>query len=171
MVEKSSTIERIHFYIKEYIETPREEFSGMATCPFSKGERTRGRLLVDVFDSNVQVFPDVVKQMIDNGYSSGLFALFVDGVPAELEKEDTASFQSFLNKLLKRSGIKDYKSICMNPNDDLEVDGFNPRQHAPCFLINVAHSSDLNKGRKSLTSTKYFDRMPEKYRKYLKMDP
>jgi len=171
MADKNKIIEDIHSYLINCIETPREEFSGMATCPFSKGERTRGRLLVDVFDSNSQVFPDVIKKMIEDGYSSGLFALFVGDTPAEMQEEDTAAFQSFLNKVLKRSGVKSYKSICMNPNDNLEIDGFNPRQHAPYFLINVAHSSELNRSRKSLTSTKYFDRMPEKYRKYLKMDP
>tara|TARA_R110001592_G_scaffold21067_7_gene85345 strand:- start:1587 stop:2102 length:516 start_codon:yes stop_codon:yes gene_type:complete len=170
MADKNKIIENMHSYLTNYIEIPREEFSGMATCPFSKGERTRGRLLVDVFDSNSRTFPDVVKQMIEDGYSSGLFALFIGDTPAEIAEEDTVSFQSFLNKVLKRSGVKSYKSICMNPNDNLEVNGFNPRQYAPYFLINVAHSSELNKGRKSLTSTKYFDKMPEKYRKYLKMD-
>jgi len=169
MVDKKQIIENITSYLTDIVEVPREEFSGFAACPFAKSERVSGKLLIDVFDPAELDFVQVVSKMIERGYESGLVALFQGDSPVEISSKDTKKFQVFLNKTLRLANMKEYKTICFNPNDTVEVDGFNPRAKCPYFLINVARREVLNNAHKSLTKTKYFDKLSKEYKKYLKV--
>ena len=65
-------------------------------------------------------------------------------------------------------GSVQYKIICFNPSDSVtDIDGFNPRQFAPAFLINIADRKELGKAHKIMMGTKYFDKMSDTYKKYL----
>ena len=55
----------------------------------------------------------------------------------------------------------------INPDDKLEVDGFNARALAPCFLVLINNKKDIYYAHKSLQNTKYYDKMSKKYKKYL----
>ena len=57
--------------------------------------------------------------------------------------------------------------LCINPNDKLEVDGLNVRALAPCFLILINPKQQINDAHKSMLDTKYFDKMSDKYKKFL----
>ena len=58
----------------------------------------------------------------------------------------------------------------MNPDDTItHIDGFNPRQFAPAFLINIANKKELGKAHKTVMKTSYFDKMSDAYKKYLKV--
>jgi len=85
-----------------------------------------------------------------------------------IPESDTRKYQAFLNKLIKRNGFTEYKIICFNPEDTItNINGFNPRQFAPTFLINVAGRKELGKAHKIIMKSKYFDKMSEAYKKYL----
>jgi hypothetical protein len=71
--------------------------------------------------------------------------------------------------MLQENGYDHLTCICFNPNDKLNVNGFNPRSQAPYFLINIAQASVLNKAHSDLMKTKYFDKMNDRYLKYLKV--
>ena len=58
-------------------------------------------------------------------------------------------------------------ALCINPNDKLEVDGFNARSLAPCFLVLINDKKDIYYAHKSMKDTKYYDKMDLKYKKYL----
>ena len=107
----------------------------------------------------------MLEEFAESDYDSAIIAL-----PHELGPEDTKPFQIFVNKILKRLGLKDYKNICFNPNDEVAIDGFNPRSKAPYFLINIAHKKALNNAHKSLRKTKYYDNLNKEYREFLKID-
>ena len=158
---------RILSYIIDFLEVPHEEFGGFPPCPFAKAERLKNKLLVDLYDPNEREFTEVVKEMISSGYESGVFALFQGEEPVEIEEEETRSFQRFLNKTLKRSGLREYKCICINPKDQLEVKGILVRGLSPYFLINVGLRKVFGKTHKSIKGSKYFDNFPESYKKYL----
>jgi hypothetical protein len=170
MAEKKQIIEEIKNYLINVIEVPREEFSGFAVCPFSKSERVRGRLMVDVFDSSIESFPECVYRMIDKGCTSAVLALFSGGVPIVMDKSETVGFSKFLNKVMKDGEIRGYKNVCLNPNDEVSVGDYNPRSESPYFLIIVSKVDDLDRGRKSLTKTKYYDKMSNKYKRFLSLD-
>ena len=125
---------KILSYIVDFLEVPHEEFGGFPPCPFAKAERLKNKLLVDIYDPSDGSFVEKVKLMIESGYESGVFALFENGVPVEIEEEETRSFQRFLNKTLKSNELKEYKSICINPKDKLEVKGILVRGLSPYFL-------------------------------------
>ena len=166
---EGDTVKKIETYLLETVEQPRKEFGNLAVCPFAKSERITGKLKIGIFDPANISFVEIVKETLDSGYDSGLFALFQGDIPVELSAQDTKKFQVFLNKTLRLAGLKKYKTICFNPNDEVEVDGFNPRSLSPFFLINFASRETLNKAHKSLTKTKYFDNLSKEYREFLKI--
>ena len=62
---------------------------------------------------------------------------------------------------------KYFKTLCINPNDELDVDGLNVRSQAPCFLILVNPKKEIQTAHENLLKTKYYDNMSDKYKKYL----
>ena len=150
-------------YINNVLREKRDEFGGMAVCPFAGPELDANKLMIDVIgDKNLE---QLMMEFAKSDYESALFAL-----KERLTDEETKTFQIFVNKLLKINGLHEYKSICFTPNDEVSVNGFNPRALAPCFLINIAHKKVLNKAHKSLRKTKYYDNLNKAYREFLKIN-
>ena len=154
-------------YINFILRPKREEFSGMPVCPFAGPELDQDKLMIDIFDPESETFIDKMQQFVDSKYNSALFAqVNSEPIPAS----ETRKYQSFLNKLIKIKGFTDYKIICFNPEDSItEVEGFNPRQFVPAFLINVADKKELGKAHRTIIKSKYFDKMSDAYKKYLKV--
>ena len=161
---------KILSYIVDFLEVPHEEFGGFPPCPFAKAERLKNKLFIDLYDPNERELTEVIKEMVDSGYESGVFALFQDGNPVEIKEEETRSFQKFLNKTLKKANLAEYKCICINPKDQLEVKGILVRGLSPYFLINVGLRKAFGKTHKSIKGSKYFTNFPEDYKKYLKAE-
>jgi len=152
-------------YINYILRPKREEFGNMPVCPFAGPELDQDKLMIDIFDPGKESFIDKMQEFKDSKYNSALFAQVNSEVILE---SDTRKYQSFLNKLIKANGFTDYKIICFNPEDTItNIDGFNPRQFAPAFLINVADKKELGKAHRTIMKSKYFDRMSDAYKKYL----
>jgi hypothetical protein len=156
---------RMKGYINFILRPKREEYGGMPVCPFAGSELDQGKLLIDTFDPTIESFIDKMQEFKDSKYNSALFAqVNTDTIP----ESDTRKYQSYLNKLIKTNGFTNYKIICFNPEDTItNIDGFNPRQFAPAFLINVADKKELGKAHRTIMKSKYFDRMSDAYKKYL----
>jgi len=152
----------------DILRTPRKEYGGMPACPFVGPEIDKGKLMIDKFDPNESTLLDKIKEF-DSLYEGHKYdsALFVQVSDEVLSKFDTVGYQDFINRTMKENGLGRYKCICFNPNDKLEIDGFNARSHAPYFLINIATREALNKAHKTLAKTKYYDTMNKRYLKYL----
>tara|TARA_A100001201_G_scaffold75592_1_gene68340 strand:+ start:916 stop:1422 length:507 start_codon:yes stop_codon:yes gene_type:complete len=148
------------------LRTPREEYGGMAPCPFVGAEVDKNKLMIEIFDPEKGSIIDMMNKFVNSDYDS---ALFIQKTDELLLSKDTYKYQNFINRLLKKSGFEKYKCICFNPNDTTEVKGFNIRSKSPYFLINVADRKVLSKAHKNLLRTKYFDNMGDKYKKYLKV--
>jgi hypothetical protein len=146
------------------LRTPRKEYGGMPACPFVGPEVDKGKLMIDKFDPNESTLLDKIKAYDESEYDS---ALFVQVSEEELSNVDTVKYQDFINRTMKENGYGHLKCICFNPNDKVEIDGFNARGHAPYFLINIATREALDKAHKVLSKTKYYDNMNKKYLKYL----
>lgn len=154
---------KIHDFIK-ILSTPRSEYSGMAPCPFVAAEFSQDKLMIELFDPTKNSIIDMVEKLNCSKYESALFVQITDkDVPAEM----TFEYQSFINKLLKNSNYDQYKCICMNPKDDVNILGFNVRKHSPYFLINIVDKKLLSETHKKILKTKYFDKMDKKYLDYL----
>jgi len=143
---------------------PREEYGGLAACPFVGAEVDRDLLMVDLFDPSKTSFIEMVDKFVESKYESALFAQVTD---QQISKEETFQYQSFLNKALKNAGYDNLKCICFNPKDTVQIESFSIRQHAPYFLINIADKSVLSVAHKKLLKTKYFDKMNKEYLDYL----
>ena len=146
------------------LRTPRKEYGDLPPCPFVGAEIDKGKLMIDKLDPNESTLLDKVKAYDESDYDS---ALFVQVSEEELSNVDTVKYQDFINRTMKENGYGHLKCICFNPNDKVEIDGFNARGHAPYFLINIATREALDKAHKVLSKTKYYDSMNKRYLKYL----
>ena len=149
------------------LRTPRKEYGGLPACPFVGAEVDKGKLMIDKLDPKESTLLDKVKAYDESDYDSALFVQISDEI---LSGHDTVGYQDYINRTMKENGYGHLKCICFNPNDKLDIDGFNPRSHAPYFLINIATREALNKAHKTLAKTKYYDNMNKRYLKYLHKD-
>ena len=150
-------------YVINVLEEKRPEFSGFAVCPFVKADRLADQLHLDVFEAPRDTLVDVVLRFVRSGKRSALV-----GQPnVNVKASETRGYQDFINLVLEETGNDEIGALCFNPNNGVEVDGYDPLSSAPCFMINFAYYSDLRKARKSLLKTKYYDNLPTTYKKYL----
>ena len=148
-------------YIKYVLEVPRDEYNGMPTCPFAKKEREDDNIYIDTLNKDNN-FIICMSKFTESGKNSAVFMQ-----SEELTERETKRYQKFLNNVLKYNGFSNWKALCINPNDNLKVDGFNARSLAPCFMVLINDKKDIYSAHKNLQSTKYYDKMDGKYKKYL----
>jgi len=154
--------EDVKDYINNVLDERRQEFGGKAVCPFAAPELRANKLMIaEVGDKSLL---ELIDELVASNYESALFIIKED-IPAE----QTKKFQRFVNRLLKQRGLKDYKNICFNPNDDVDIEGYNPRSLAPYFMVNIADKRVLSKAHRALNKTNYYDKLPDKYRKFLNL--
>ena len=161
--DRDLVIQQLHDYVVNVLEEKRGEFSGLAVCPFVKADRVRDELFLDVFDNKVDTLIDVLLRLVRSRKRSALIAQ----INTDIASEDTKEYQEFINLVIDSAEVGDVKALCFNPNDNLSIEGYNPRSRAPHFLINMAYSRDLSKAHRSLKQTNYYDKMPEDYKGYL----
>jgi len=160
---REQLIKQMTDYVINVLEEKRPEFSGFAVCPFVKADRLADQLHLDVFDNTTDTLVDVVLRFVRSGKRSALI-----GQPnVNVKASETKDYQEFINIILEESGNGDVLALCFNPNDDLEVEGYNPRSRAPCFLINMAYTDHLSRSHRALQKTTYYDNLPITYKKYL----
>ena len=157
---REQLIKQMTDYVINVLEESREEFSGFPVCPFVKADRVREQLFIDVFDNENETLVDVILRYIRSGKSSALIAQPND----ELSASESREYEKFINLMIQEIAGKDeITALVFNPNDELEVEGYNPRSKAPCLLINMAYTKDLYKAHESLQKTNYYDKMPKEY--------
>ena len=153
--------EKVLEYIENVLEVPRDEYSGMPVCPFAKQERESDNIYIDTISSDND-FIVCMHNFVESGKNS---AVFIQN-DVILEKS-TKRYQKFLNNILRAMDKSEWKALCINPNDKLEVDGFNARSLAPCFLVLINNKKEIKKAHDIIKKTKYYDKMSKKYKKYL----
>jgi len=161
--KNKNIIDAMTQFVVEVLEERREEFSGLAVCPFVKADRVSDQLFLDVFDNRIDTLIDVILRFVRSNKRSALIAQ----INEDIAGTETKSYQQFINMVIEESGNGDIKALCFNPNDELSVEGYNPRARAPYFLINMAYTNDLSKAHRSLKRSAYYDKMPDDYIKYL----
>lgn len=154
--------EDVKDYINNVLDERRQEFGGKAVCPFAAPELKANRLMIGRVGE--KSLTDLIEDFRNSDYESALFIIEED-IPAA----QTKKFQYFVNRLLKQQGLDNYKNICFNPNDDVDIEGYNPRSLAPHFMVNIADKKVLSKAHRALKKTDYYDRLPDKYRKFLNL--
>ena len=148
-------------YIKYVLEVPRDEYNGMPTCPFAKKEREDDNIYIDTLSSS-NGFTICMDNFVKSGKKS---AVFIQN--DELAEKFTKKYQKFLNNQLKTLELSNWKALCINPKDNLEVDGFNARSLAPCFMVLINDKKEIYHAHQGVKKTKYYDKMSLKYKKYL----
>ena len=160
-----TTAKRMITYIRETLSTPSDDYSGFAPCPFAKPELDARRLMLAELDPSRENLLSIIQEFSKSSYKSLLIAQKMpDG--ESLTAKETGYYQKQVNRILKRMGMKQYKCICFNPNDNAPV-----RKQAPYFLINIAESAVLARAHNKMMKTDYFSRMSDEYLKFLHVDP
>ena len=149
-------------YINNVLDEKRPEFGGKRVCPFAAHELSSNKLMIAELGDKSLI--DLFHEFKNSDYDSALLI-----VKEDMPAEETKNFQIFVNKLLEYEGMGEYKNICFNPNDKVAVDGYNPRSHAPYFMVNIAARKTLGKAARTLRKTNYYDRLPDEYLSFLKV--
>ncbi len=152
-------------YITTVLEERRPEFSGFSVCPFVKSDRVADELHLDIFDNKTDTLLDIFKRFKQSGKRSALVAQ----INEDIGSHETEHYQDFINCVLEESGNSNIAALCFNPNDNLEIESYNPRSRAPYFLINMAYRKHLSTAHNSLIKTKYYSKMPKHYTDYLRI--
>ena len=76
-------------YVVNVLEENREEFSGLAVCPFVKADRVTDQLFLDVFDNQVDTLVDVLLRFVRSQKRSALIAQ----VNVDIAGKDTKEYQ------------------------------------------------------------------------------
>ena len=162
-VNREQLIKQMTDYIITVLEEKRPEFSGFAVCPFVRADRVSDQLHLDVFEAPKDTLVDVIRRFIVSGKRSALI-----GQPSvNVKASETKGYQEFINIVLEESHNDSILALCFNPNDELEIQGYNPRSKAPCFLINMAYKDHLSQSHRALQDSDYYTKFPDTYRKYL----
>ena len=162
-VNREHLIKQMTDYVINVLEEKRPEFSGFAVCPFVKADRLADQLHLDVFEAPKDTLVDVVLRFVRSGKRSALIAQ----PNTDVKKTETKGYQEFINLVLEETGNDDVLALCFNPNDELEIEGYNPRSKAPYFLINMAYKDHLSKSHRALQNSDYYTKFPDTYKKYL----
>ena len=163
LVNREQLVKQMTDYVINVLEEKRPEFSGFAVCPFVKPDRITDQLYMDVFDNTCDTLIETILRFVKSGKRSALFAQ----PNVNIGGEENKGYQEFINIVLEESGNGNILALCFNPNDNLEVSGYNPRSKAPCFLVNMAYKDHLSKSHRALRSTDYYNNLPVEYKKYL----
>ncbi|MDA8978341.1 hypothetical protein N9F67_00560 [bacterium] len=157
----SNKIEEVLKYIEDYLEVPRSEYGGMSACPFAKKERKSDNIYMDVIEGDND-FLECLNKFDESGKDN---AIFISDI--EMPCSETKNYQNSLDRELLLNAFIHHKALCINPKDEFEADGFNPRSHSPYFLILINNQKEINLAHKKMTGTSYFDKMNAEYKKYL----
>ena len=150
----------------DILKKPRKEYGSMPACPFIGSEIDNDKMMISLFDPSKLSIIKMIEKFVNSKYDS---AVFVQVDNKEISCEMTYQYQSFINKLLKEEGYDYLKWICVNPNDKVNIDGFNIRSHAPYFLITITNRKIISDAHKKILKTRYFDKMNKEYLDYLKV--
>ncbi len=149
-------------YINNVLDEKRPEFGGKRVCPFAAHELSSNKLMIAELGDKSLI--DLISEFKNSGCESALFVI-KENIPAD----ETKDFQMFVNRLLEYEDLGTYKNICFNPNDEVAVEGFNPRSLSPYFMVNIASRKVLGKAARTLRKTNYYDRLPDEYLSFLKV--
>ena len=67
-----STVNKVLDYIKNVLEVPRKEYSGMSACPFAKKERETDNIYIDTIGED-NGFLECMKKFLDSEKNSAVF--------------------------------------------------------------------------------------------------
>lgn len=161
-IEVKSLLAQVENYL-DLLEKPQQELQGLPTCPFIKKERIQNNLMVAVFNNQKENFLSKMEEFSNSHFTDAVFAQPMND---KLSTAESKTYQNFLNKLLKKH-FSQYKAIVTNPSDVFEINSYNPRSLAPCFLIVVTDKNKLSKAHKQMMNSNYFNNFNDDYLKYL----
>ena len=154
----------------DYLETPSDNFSGMAVCPFLKKERITEALMLKIWRPNEQSFFSVLDEFVESDKSSALLVC-MDSDGIMWEEISRKKYQKAIQSTMEQKGYKKHKALCFSPFEDWTAAGEETRKKSPYFLINLAETDALNEAHRSLWKTKYFDNFSDKEIDTLKVYP
>jgi len=162
-LNREQLIKQMTDYVINVLEEKRPEFSGFAVCPFVKADRIKDQLHIDVLETPKDTLVDVVLRFVRSGKRSALI-----GQPnINVKASETKGYREFINLVLEEAGYGEIGALCFNPNSDMNIEGYSPYTSMPFFMINFAYFNDLEKARRSLLKTDYYNKMPKTYKNFL----
>ena len=141
----------------------------MPVCPFIKKDLDHGEILFLV-QTKKDEFIDLVKKWDESGKKTGLIIQM--NMPQYSEKRK--KYQAVLNRRIKEVWPKSDdqpKVLVFDPTENWSLADVETRKMAPTLLINLARRKDLREAHRTLTKTKWYDKLSNEDLKRLAMEP
>ncbi len=152
-----------------WLQTPNETFNGMPVCPFIKKDLDNDEILFLV-QTKKDEFIDLVKKWDESGKKTGLIIQM--NMPQYGDKR--RKYQGLLNRKIKKvwpRSADQPKVLVFDPTENWSLADVETRKMAPTLLINLARRKDLADAHKTLTKTKWYDKLSNEDLKQLAMEP
>ena len=152
-----------------WLQTPNETFNGMPVCPFIKKDLDNDEILFLV-QTKKDEFIDLVKKWDESGKKTGLIIQM--NMPQYGDKR--RKYQGLLNKKIKEvwpRSADQPKVLVFDPTENWSLADVETRKKAPTLLINLARRKDLRDAHRTLTKTKWYDKLSNEDLKRLAMEP
>ena len=152
-----------------WLQTPNETFNGMPVCPFIKKDLDNDEILFLV-QTKKDEFIDLVKKWDESGKKTGLIIQM--NMPQYGDKR--RKYQVLLNRKIKKvwpRSADQPKVLVFDPTENWSLADVETRKKAPTLLINLARRKDLADAHKTLTKTKWYDKLSNEDLKQLAMEP
>ena len=102
-MEDKKIINEVIEYL-DYLETPSDNFSGMAVCPFLKKERITEALMLKIWRPNEQSFFSVLDEFVESDKSSALLVC-MDSDGLMWEEVNRKKYQIAIQLAMKEKGV------------------------------------------------------------------
>tara|TARA_B100000287_G_scaffold17551_1_gene17643 strand:- start:1756 stop:2214 length:459 start_codon:yes stop_codon:yes gene_type:complete len=141
----------------------------MPVCPFIKKDLDNDEILFLV-QTKKDEFIDLVKKWDESGKKTGLIIQM--NMPQYGDKR--RKYQGLLNRKIKKvwpRSADQPKVLVFDPTENWSLADVETRKMAPTLLINLARRKDLADAHKTLTKTKWYDKLSNEDLKQLAMEP
>ena len=115
-IVKKNILEYLNF-----LEKPREEFSGYSTCPYVSKEVKNNSMLIDTFYPQEEDFIEKIKDFDKSDYKTATYARmthdenFRKAFKIYLLSKESVLYEKYINEMLEKNEIFDFKAISQPP--------------------------------------------------------
>lgn len=161
---KSAIVDQFARYCRQVLEKPVSAFGDKPACPFSRREREADKIQYEFCAIEATgPSPDVVKAVGEFGACGRYTTLLVIDPQKRVTVEQAVAYGLELSRQCRPQQIV---AIALHPDDDYDIDGFQPRHGAPYVSMLCQAAAYLRQAKQQLVGTGYYARWSQAALRY-----
>jgi hypothetical protein len=151
---KARIVDEIARYCQQVLEKPNSAFGDKPPCPFSRREREADKIQYEFFAIGPEgPSADVIQAVREFAAAGRYTTLLVIDPDRRVTVEEAVAYGVELSRQCRSQQII---AISVHPDDDYEIDGFQPRRGVPYVTMLCQAASYLRDAKKQLEGSGYY---------------